>query len=164
MGTRSDPQSHIWTCEAIRDIFTMNAELLHCKAQDDFNILIHRDLLCYFSPYYNAYLNGRSLESGQKQITFDLSKAQAKMLVSCLYSGRIPRDAGYSDLFDLYLFADVTPMLALKRSVMSHLHHRNVERGSRHGIRQDGPELELIMKVFDVLPKSSGLIRWLADW
>ncbi|KAI5270736.1 hypothetical protein E4T47_05851 [Aureobasidium subglaciale] len=159
MGIRLDPQSHTWTCEAIGNIFSLSAELLHRQAEDNFNTLIHRGLLCYFSPYYNAYLNGGFLKSGQKQITFDLSKTQAKMLVTWLYSGCLPIDAGYSDLFDLYLVANVTLTLAVKRSIMSHIYHN-------HGVGdlEGGPELELIMKVFNVLPKSSGLIRWLADW
>ncbi|KAH0337375.1 hypothetical protein KCU81_g8111, partial [Aureobasidium melanogenum] len=155
MGTRSDPQSHTWTVEAVGNIITSNSKMLKCKASGDFNILIPEDLLCYFSRYYDALLRGNFSEAGQDNVTLELDAMQAKWFVTWLYSGRFPEDLDYLTLFQLYIFADKADIPAMRKDIMTHIHKRS------H--RRTGPSVEDAFEAFDVLPKSSGLVRWILD-
>ncbi|KAH0362978.1 hypothetical protein KCU65_g7752, partial [Aureobasidium melanogenum] len=155
MGTRSDPQSHTWTAEAVGNIITTNPKMLTCKASGDFNVLIPEDLLCYFSRYYAALLRGNFSEAGQDNVTLELDATQAKWFVTWLYSGRFPDDLDYHTLFQLYIFADKTDIPAMRKDIMTHIHKRSHRRSKVSS--------EDAVKVFDVLPKSSGLVRWILD-
>jgi hypothetical protein len=58
-------------------------------------------------------------------------------------------------LFELYVFADKVDVPAMKKDIMTFIHKRSHRRGS--------PEMEDAVKTFHLLPKSCGLVRWLAD-
>ncbi|KEQ86726.1 hypothetical protein M438DRAFT_251390, partial [Aureobasidium pullulans EXF-150] len=130
-------------------------KMLDCRARGDFHAVIHRDLLCHFSTYYTALLKGGFAEAGTDNVTFELDRPQARMLITWLYSGSITEDARYHDIFDLYLFADMTDIRALRKSIMDHLHKHSHEKGN--------PRLKHVAKVLAVLSKSSGLVRWMVD-
>ncbi|KAI5211703.1 hypothetical protein E4T38_01137 [Aureobasidium subglaciale] len=87
-----------------------------------FRAMIHRELSCYFSPYYTAALEGEFSEAQKDTITVNLDHDTAKDLVFWLYSGQIISDIS-TYLFDLYVFADEKDMLALRRSVMPKIVH-----------------------------------------
>lgn len=70
-----------------------------------FSATVHRELLCYYSPYYTAALKGGFAEAQTNTITVDLSDEETADLVSWLYSGQII-SSYYSQLFDVYVFAD----------------------------------------------------------
>jgi hypothetical protein len=72
-----------------------------------------------------------------------------------LYSGRFAEEEGYGMLFELYIFADKVDVPALKKDIMTFIHRRSHRRGS--------PDIKDATKAFQVLPKSCGLVRWLAD-
>ena len=150
-----DPSSHTWTAEAVGNIITTNSNMLKCTVKGDFEVLIPEDLLCYFSRYFAAMLRGNFAEAGQDNVTLELDASQAKWFVTWLYSGQLPVDLDYPTLFQLYIFADKTENTALRRGIMSHIHKRSHLR--------DNPPIEDAIKAFDVLPKSSGLVRWIVD-
>lgn len=155
MGTRSDPSSHTWTAEAVGNIITTNSKMLTCKASGDFNVSIPEDLLCYFSRYYYALLRGNFSEAGQDNVTLELDASQAKWFVTWLYSGRFPDELDYPTLFQLYIFADKTDTPAMRKDIMSHIH--------KHSHRKRVPPIRDAVAAFKVLPRSSGLVRWILD-
>ncbi|KAG9641391.1 hypothetical protein KCU95_g7958, partial [Aureobasidium melanogenum] len=155
MGTRSDPSSHTWTAEAVGNIITTNPKMLKCAASGNFEVLIPEDLLCYFSRYYTALLRGNFAEAGQDNVTLELDTSQAKWFVTWLYSGRFPNHLDYPTLFQLYIFADKTDIPAMRKDIMTHIHKRSHRRGNL--------SIEDAVKTFNVLPKSSGLVRWILD-
>lgn len=155
MGTRSDPQSHTWTVEAVGNIITTNKKMLTCRAEGDFNMSIPEDLLCYFSRYYSALLRGGFSETGQDNVTLALDASQAKWFVTWLYTGRFPEDLDYQTLFQLYIFADKADVPAMRKDIMTHIHERSHRKGC--------PAIKDAIYAFDKLPKSSGLVRWIVD-
>ncbi|KAH0274012.1 hypothetical protein KCU91_g5580, partial [Aureobasidium melanogenum] len=155
MGTRSDPQSHTWTLEAVSNILTTNTKMLKCEAEEEFSALVPEDLLCYFSRYYAALLRGGDAESGQDNITLELNSTQAQWFVTWLYTGRFPEDFDYPTLFQLYVFAEETEITALRRGIMTYIHEQSHRRAN--------PSTEDAAEAFDRLPKSSGLVRWIVE-
>ncbi|THZ97243.1 hypothetical protein D6C82_06565 [Aureobasidium pullulans] len=155
MAANSNPKGHIWSSDAFCDIITTKTKMFDCRARGGFHAVIHRDLLCHFSTYYTALLKGGFAEAGTDNVTFELDRPQARMLITWLYSGSITEDARYHDIFDLYLFADMTDIRALRKSIMDHLHKHSHEKGN--------PRLKHVAKVLAVLSKSSGLVRWMVD-
>ncbi|KAL2026835.1 hypothetical protein VTO58DRAFT_102815 [Aureobasidium pullulans] len=49
-----------------------------------FKALVHKDLLCFYSPYYRAALKGEFAEAKQDFLTLDLPATQARRFVSWL--------------------------------------------------------------------------------
>ncbi|KAI5270737.1 hypothetical protein E4T47_05852 [Aureobasidium subglaciale] len=129
--------------------------MLEGRARSGFHTTIHRELICYFSKYYNALLKGRFSESGQKKITLKMSKYKARLLVTWLYTGHIADDVDYQNLFQLYVSADQTDILALRRATMNQIHRNSHEKKN--------PGLANVAEDLKVLPKSSGLVRWMVD-
>ncbi|CAC9893937.1 unnamed protein product [Aureobasidium pullulans] len=155
MEMRSDPKSHTWTSSAVGKIITTTYNMIECRAGGNFQALIHEELLCYFSPYYTAAFKGGFSEANQGSTSFELTELQAKLLVTWLYSGRIEDDINYSDVLDLYIFADMTDITALRRDIMDHLFKR--------GLKWQVFDEESVPEHFKTLPPSSGLVRWMVD-
>lgn len=86
---------------------------------------IHAELLCHYSTYYRAAMKGRFLESTQETFTLDLGYLNTRAFVAWLYSGsladRFEDHHEREELYALYVFADKTDILALRRSIMSYL-------------------------------------------
>ena len=115
--------------------------------------MVHEDLLCFFSEYYRAALQGGFLEAGNKSVVLDLKTADCHSLVGWLYTGRLP-DAPRNDLFGLYVFADSTDILALRRAIMT----RVVKSEN-----QTLPTFSEAAVALDSLPSTSPLYRYLLD-
>lgn len=49
-----------------------------------FKALVHKDLLCFYSPYYRATLKREFAEAKQVFLTLDLPATQARRFVSWL--------------------------------------------------------------------------------
>ncbi|THV91338.1 hypothetical protein D6D25_09624 [Aureobasidium pullulans] len=93
-----------------------SSDMMKINSQNkSFSATVHRELLCYYSPYYTAALEGGFAVAQTNTITVDLSDEETADLVSWLYSGQII-SSYYSQLFDVYVFADEKKMLALRRS------------------------------------------------
>ncbi|THW87389.1 hypothetical protein D6D15_06727 [Aureobasidium pullulans] len=155
MAANSNPKGHIWSSDAVCDIITTKTNLLDCHARGGFHAIIHRDLLSYFSTYYAALIEGGFAEAGTDNIKFDLDYAPATLLVTWLYTGSISRSAQYSDIFDLYLFADMTDLGALRKDIIDYLFKNSSSKGN--------PDLGDVTKVCATLTMSSGLVRWMVD-
>ena len=129
-----------------------------------FSATVHRELLCYYSPYYTAALKGGFAEAQTNTITVDLSDEETADLVSWLYSGQII-SSYYSQLFDIYVFADEKKMLALRRSLMSKIVlccNASHEDSEANEINYFG--LDDMLPYIYRLPPSCGLFRYLADF
>ncbi|THX80341.1 hypothetical protein D6D04_04670 [Aureobasidium pullulans] len=155
MEMRSDPKSHTWTSSAVGKIITTTYNMIGCRAGGNFQALIHEELLCYFSPYYTAAFKGGFSEANQGSTSFELTELQAELLIIWLYSGRIEDDINYSDVLDLYIFADTTDITALRSDIMDHLFKR--------GLKWRVFDEESVPDHFTTLPPSSGLVRWMVD-
>ena len=120
MEMKSDPKSHTWTSSAVGKIITTTHNIIKCE-----------ELLRYFSPYYTAAFKGGFSEANQGSTSFELTELQAELLIIWLYSGRIEDDINYSDVLDLYIFADMTKIsrdiTALRRNIMDHLFQRGLK-------------------------------------
>ncbi|KEQ61199.1 uncharacterized protein M437DRAFT_76758 [Aureobasidium melanogenum CBS 110374] len=135
---------------------TWNSEYVTYVDGKIFSASVHKELLCFFSPYYTAALKGIFAEALNKTLTLDLPNHQMANLVSWLYSGNTIDFTEY-DLLDLYVFADEKMMLAFRRSIMTRLIQFH-DPGYEH------MEDDLAMPYVKRLPESSGLFRYFIDY
>lgn len=113
--------------------------------------MVHKDLLCFFSKCYRAALQGGFLEAGNKSVVLELKTADCQYFVGCVYTGRLP-DVPRADLFPLYVFADKTDMLAVRRAIMTRV----------AGCGDDiPPEFCEAAVTLNSLPSTSPLYQWL---
>ncbi|CAD0112147.1 unnamed protein product [Aureobasidium uvarum] len=86
-------------------------------------VSIHRKLLCLFSSYYAAALNGNFLEANKDRFEVDLSGEHLRAFAVWIYTGSLGRMSddydGMCCLTSLYLFADQVNILALRRRTIS---------------------------------------------
>ncbi|KAI4718790.1 hypothetical protein E4T48_05055 [Aureobasidium sp. EXF-10727] len=119
-----------------------------------FQAMVHRDLLCLFSPYYQAALKGEFSEAGKKTLDVELDFMAGRMLVGWLYSGRFTCVGGWESLFSLYVFADKTDMLALRRAIMTVI--LDVTKRPKRM-----PSFLQVSLALESLPSTSPLYRWI---
>ncbi|KAH0145906.1 hypothetical protein KCU67_g12455, partial [Aureobasidium melanogenum] len=121
----------IWRWWVMSDIIgKSNDEKIKIQSQEDdsvspFCATVHKELLCFYSPYYTAAIKGRFSENRKDLFTLGLSASQTRLFVEWLYTGRFERtfmDA--ADMYVLYLFADQTDIIALRRSIIDSLVRR----------------------------------------
>ena len=102
--------------------------MIQVKSQKDdsgpeFCTGVHKELLCFYSPYYAAAMKGQFAESRQDSFTLELNHRQTQLFVEWLYTGRFEvefwRGKHNDDLHTLYVFADQTDIIALRRSIMT---------------------------------------------
>lgn len=126
---------------------------------EKYQAAIHAELLCYYSTYYKAAIKGQFLESKQDTFTLDLGYLATRAFVAWLYSGhledRFENDDQREGLYALYVFADKTDILALRRSVMQYLPVVS-EQGDRTAVNDH-------IEVCSQLPERCGLVRFLFD-
>jgi hypothetical protein len=120
-----------------------------------FHASVHKDLLCYYSPYYTAALKGGFSEAKRDTITMELPYDLMADLISWLYSGTMI-SRGKTNLMDLYVFADEKMMLAFRRSIMSRL----IECHDPENIIAVEDAIPYIKR----LPQHSGLFRYFVDY
>ncbi|TIA27451.1 hypothetical protein D6C79_10649 [Aureobasidium pullulans] len=119
--------------------------------------MVHKSLLYFYSPYYRALLEGGFPETGQKSVDTHLDDATGSMFVSWLYSGQM---LPYTELshFELYVFADKTENLALRRSIMT-----VVVQGSQRQFSELSPILDDLKQPLTELPSTSPLFQWILN-
>ncbi|KAH0278493.1 hypothetical protein KCU91_g2427, partial [Aureobasidium melanogenum] len=120
-----------------------------------FRASVQKELLCYFSPYYRAALKGGFSEAASKSVVLELDPMVCCMLVGWLYSGKLPKWIEWAQILSLYVFADRTDMLALRRAIMTRIVH--IEVGDRI------PRFEVAAIALNSLPSTSPLYRWLLN-
>lgn len=82
---------------------------------------VNKELLCYFSPYYAAALHGQFAESRQVIFDVDLTGNQLHVLINWVHTGKLDLlDWDREDRIRLYIFADFTDILALRRQIVTH--------------------------------------------
>ncbi|KAG9587572.1 hypothetical protein KCU77_g6852, partial [Aureobasidium melanogenum] len=146
----------IWRCDIIGK---SNDDKIKVQSQEDdsespFCATVHKELLCFYSPYYTAAIKGHFSESHRDLFNLRLNASQTRLFVEWLYTGRFERifmDA--TDMYALYLFADQTDIIALRRSIMDSL-ARYLRRPTDPGD---------MGRLVSQLPSRSGLRRFLMD-
>ncbi|KEQ74737.1 hypothetical protein M436DRAFT_42629, partial [Aureobasidium namibiae CBS 147.97] len=113
-----------------------------------FSTGVHKELLCFYSPYYAAALKGQFAESRQDSFTLELDHRQTQVFVEWLYTGRVEEP---EDVLQLYMFADQKKLLALRRSIMSKIVYSSVIE------KHDGTPY------IGHLSEGCGLFRYMAD-
>ncbi|KAH0038579.1 hypothetical protein KCU78_g1471, partial [Aureobasidium melanogenum] len=158
----------IWEVKKVTQILSNTTDMIQVTAatEDDidtdaasksskpFQALIHKSLLCFFSQYYRAALQGGFLEAGRKSVVLELDIEDCQYFVGWLYSGQLPDVPMPGHLFELYIFADKTDVLALRRAIMTkiiRMEHKMM------------PTFHEIAVALDSLPSTSPLYRWLLD-
>lgn len=123
------------------------------KATDHTQARVHKDLLCLFSTHYRTTLQEVDLGIFDNSLSLNLDSMACHMLFGWLYTGRLPPFAKWKSLFSLYVFAEQTDMLALRRTVMT-----EVVRDT-----PPVPPLEQAAIVLNLLPSTAPLYGWLLD-
>ncbi|THY08726.1 hypothetical protein D6D01_09614 [Aureobasidium pullulans] len=147
-----------WSEGVISEILSSSTETIELqsdpsKNKEVFRSTVNKELLCFFSTYYVAAIKGHFYEAKQKLFTLDLNHAQTRTFKHWLCTGRLTHantSAWAVDkkcLFGLYIFADMTDNLALRRAIMSQL----------------ASELSEYGKLLSQLPKGSPLIPFCLD-
>lgn len=125
----------------------------HEKDDKIFSASIHKELLCFFSPYYTAALKGGFSEAKKDTIKMELPCHLMSEFISWLYSGNtITTDP--NELLELYAFADEKMMLAFRRSIMTRL----IDFNELGDLEEDA--LTYVKRI----PENSGLFRYLVDY
>lgn len=155
----------ITRADLCRDIVGRSSEMIQIQSQgndDDklYRATVHKELLCFYSTYYTAAIKGQFSESQKHSFVVELNYEQTRLFVTWLYSGRLeyhPDDGLDSeDVFALYIFADQTDVIALRRTVISFLvdsaaqHYREIHLSDLH-------------KIVPQLPEQSQLRRFLLE-
>lgn len=122
----------------------------HDHNGEPFRASVHKDLLCAYSAHYSAVLERRSSEDKEDAIKMDLPWCRMQNLVGWLYTGTMAWD-DLDELLELYVFADQTKILALRRFIMSKI------------IQDYDLDCEDSMPYLERLSHSCGLFRYLVD-
>ncbi|KAI5270735.1 hypothetical protein E4T47_05850 [Aureobasidium subglaciale] len=122
-----DHDKCIWRWWVTTDIIGSSHAMIQIQSQGDntskvYRATVHKELLCFHSTYYAAAMKGQFPEYSLELFTLDLSHEQLWLFVAWLYSGRVEDHLGDSliedDIYALYVFADQTNIIALRRSIM----------------------------------------------
>jgi hypothetical protein len=81
-------------------------------------VSVHRKLLCFFSSYFSAALNGKFLEAQKDHFEVELLGKHLKSFVTWIYTGGMTQAAMGHDI-DLYIFADQVDIMALRRAALN---------------------------------------------
>ncbi|CAD0100215.1 unnamed protein product [Aureobasidium mustum] len=131
--------------------------MIELRTACGFKSLVHKSLLCCYSPYYSVAINGEFVESKSTSFEIELSKPQAEMLICWLYSGRLSDHLlrpDTEDLIHLYVFGDKTDIAALRRRIM-------IALVNRRGVYMSHQSTIMII---NSLPVSSHLYSFAVDW
>ncbi|THY52097.1 hypothetical protein D6C97_06481 [Aureobasidium pullulans] len=144
--------------------------LLDEDEQNPFSV--HKDLLCFYSPYHDRLLNGPFKEAGSTWIKLPVTSLVLKLFSTWLYTGQIitpsTQDAcsvnnperriqfarHHTKLVDLYIFADSLNCIALERAAFVQLYKLfRVAKGPMQ-----------IFKLVDNGLEHSGLYKYWVDY
>lgn len=136
--------------------------MIQIKSQKDdsgseFRADVHKELLCFYSPYYTAAIKGKFSESRNESFTLELDHKQTQMLIQWLYTGLCDPEPWHhvknNEAYGLYIFADQTDIIALRRSIMTCV------RRDLRGPATPSDMAELVSQ----LPDGSGLRLYLME-
>lgn len=133
-------------------------KLIPIEGNNQPTITVHTTLLCHFSPYYRAAIEGGFSERDNEFFDIDVDARTLEIAVFWMYSCRMsPAEDGATlleELVKVYLFADKYDFLALRRDVFA------------RWLCADTPTLLVgfatINLAYACLPANSPLLRFLA--
>ncbi|THX83213.1 hypothetical protein D6D04_03081 [Aureobasidium pullulans] len=114
-------------------------------------VSVHKELLCFFSPYYEAALKGNFTEATTDSLQVDLTNRALKMFVRWIFTGEVASPRCLSHDFNLYIFADLVDIVALRRMIMTRI----------QGYSEDIPEYSAVKLALMNLPEFSPLRAWI---
>jgi hypothetical protein len=117
---------------------------------------IHKDLLCWVSPFFNNAFNGQSAEASSSTMHLKVEKpSHFKIFVEWLYHGKLDVEPGEESelsnlytLVDLYIFSDAIHCNGFKNSIMDQI--QDVMSRSRKFLSGRG-----VRKIFNNTPSSA---------
>ncbi|THY05444.1 hypothetical protein D6D02_07725 [Aureobasidium pullulans] len=118
-------------------------------------VSVHKELLCFFSPYYKAALKGVFTEATKDTLQVNLSSETLRMFVKWIYTGEVTGMEPFSRYFNLYIFADLVDIVALRRVIMTQIQDYEED--------EDLPEYNAVKLALTNLPESSPLRAWILD-
>lgn len=120
------------------------------------------NLLCHFSPYYHAALQGGFKEARKKSLDVDTDEETLVTVIFWLYHGQLPTAFTSFDSFTrknyllkLYIFADRFDILALRRYIISHWASTNWSTNLL--------SFSQVAFAYTNLPTSSPMLRYIVD-
>lgn len=106
-----------------RKILLSSDEVVYLQVEGQ-KIAVHKALLCHFSKYFKAALNGSFAEAQSSLAPIETSTKVFGVVLCWLYSGKMP-EHGDEDLLllnerlaETYVFADKYDLLALRRAAL----------------------------------------------
>lgn len=117
---------------------------------------IHEELLCHYSAFYKASLQGPLRETSQRDQSLDCDPQILEMLSVWIYSGNLARSNGESpstlDLVKLYVTADFYDFPALRNMITEEFTLQISEY-------TPVPSVEEVTHAFEKLPSTSKLCK-----
>jgi len=131
--------------------------MIELRTPSRWRVFVHKRLLCHYSLYYKAAIQGQFQEATSNHFDLTLKTEHAEHFVRWLYSGQLSIQYSALDieeLFHLYIFADEKDILALRREVMSEL------------VKKEKVDLpyDLVALATNSLLPSAPLYKFLLDW
>jgi hypothetical protein len=115
---------------------------------------VHKELLCFFSSYYNAALNGKFSEALKNRFDVALCSEHLKSFATWLYTGEIHNNEKntiyWKGLLKLYVFADLVDSIALRRVVINEI----------VGFDELEPRYEHVKFILENVTRHSQLYEW----
>ncbi|KAI4744540.1 hypothetical protein E4T50_05141 [Aureobasidium sp. EXF-12298] len=110
---------HVWSLEAVSAAITKSTETIKLSSKRAKVVVsVHRELLCFFSSYFSAALNGKFLEAQKDYFEVELLGQRLKSFVTWIYTGGMTQAAMGHDI-DLYVFSDQVDIMALRRAALN---------------------------------------------
>ncbi|THW09068.1 hypothetical protein D6D24_08685 [Aureobasidium pullulans] len=131
----------VWNITKMANLVSGSTAMVILLDEDEQNpFSVHKDLLCFYSPYHDRLLNGPFREAGSTRIKLPVTSLVLKLFSTWLYTGqiitpstqdacsvnnperRIQYDRHHTKLVDLYIFADSLNCIALERAAFVQLY------------------------------------------
>ncbi|KAI4852578.1 hypothetical protein E4T44_01394 [Aureobasidium sp. EXF-8845] len=141
------------SCILVSPLSPFTNDMIELRTTCGWRALVHKPLLCHYSTYYNSAICGDFQEATRDHFTLELDELCANWFIRWLYSGQLV-DCDLEDLYHLYIFADLTDILALRRAIMNRL----IQVASLYL-----PNDEIALPL-NQLPSSAPLYKFLVEW
>lgn len=122
--------------------------------------MVHKSLLCHFSFYYQAAINGAFVEANRATYTIKTTPAALELLIGWLYARNLRKADGTrckTTLTQLWVIADMTNMIALARDII------NVFCKPTQSPEEKLPGYDLTTNLFKSITEVSPLWKWLVE-
>lgn len=138
----------------ISDAVTKSSKIIRLVSNEDEDkeeVTVHKELLCFFSPYYAAALNGNFLEAQKDQFEVDLDGEDLQNFAAWIYTGELSKER--LENTNLYVFADQVDILALRRDALSQLSK----------LEYDMLAYQCVKHILNNVTQQSQIYKWMLD-